>query len=53
MSCWPPGLSLPLTYYNVLGVLVGAFISSLVRGEFQLQTFESARDHARYFFGAI
>ncbi len=37
----------------VLGVLVGAFISSLVRGEFQLQTFESARDHARYFFGAI
>ena len=37
----------------ILGVLVGAFAMSLVRGEFQLQTFESATDHARYFLGAI
>jgi CHASE2 domain-containing sensor protein len=36
----------------VLGVLIGAFVSSIVRGEFQLQTFETARDHARYFLGA-
>jgi hypothetical protein len=36
----------------VLGVLIGAFVSSVVRGEFQLQTFETACDHARYFLGA-
>jgi uncharacterized membrane protein YedE/YeeE len=37
----------------ILGVLVGAFLSSMVRGEFQWQTFESATDHARYFVGAM
>jgi uncharacterized membrane protein YedE/YeeE len=37
----------------VLGVLIGAFISSVVRGEFKLQTFETACDHARYFLGAV
>jgi hypothetical protein len=37
----------------ILGVLIGAFVSSVVRGEFQLQTFETARDHARYFLGAV
>ena len=37
----------------ILGVLVGAFLSSIVRGEFQWQTFESAADHARYFLGAM
>ena len=37
----------------ILGVLLGAFVSSVVRGEFQWQTFESASDHARYFLGAI
>ena len=36
----------------VLGVLIGAFVSSIVRGEFQLQTFDTACDHARYFLGA-
>jgi hypothetical protein len=37
----------------VLGVLLGAFASSLMRGEFQWQTFESADDHVRYFLGSI
>lgn len=37
----------------ILGVLVGAFLSSMVRGEFQWQTFESVTDHLRYFMGAI
>ena len=37
----------------VLGVLIGAFVSSIVRGEFKLQTFETACDHARYFLGAV
>lgn len=37
----------------ILGVLVGAILSSMVRGEFQWQTFESATDHVRYFAGAI
>ena len=37
----------------ILGVLIGAFVSSIVRGEFQLQTFETTRDHARYFLGAV
>lgn len=37
----------------VLGVLIGAFISSILRGEFKLQTFETACDHARYFLGAV
>jgi uncharacterized membrane protein YedE/YeeE len=36
----------------ILGVLIGAFVSSIVRGEFQVQTFETACDHARYFLGA-
>ena len=36
----------------VLGVLLGSFVSSSVRGEFRLQSFESASDHARYFMGA-
>ena len=37
----------------ILGVLVGAFLSSMVRGEFQWHTFASASDHARYFIGAM
>ena len=37
----------------VLGVLLGSFVSSIVSGEFRLQSFESASDHARYFIGAI
>lgn len=37
----------------VLGVLLGSFVSSSVRGEFRLQSFESASDHARYFLGAV
>ncbi len=37
----------------VLGVLLGAFASSLMRGEFQWQTFESADVHVRYFLGSI
>ncbi|MDC3032438.1 YeeE/YedE family protein [Litorivicinus sp.] len=37
----------------VLGVLLGSFVSSKVRGEFRLQSFESASDHARYFLGAV
>ena len=37
----------------VLGVLIGAFGASLVRGECRLQTFETTADHARYFLGAI
>ncbi len=37
----------------VLGVLLGSFVSSIVRGEFRLQSFESAFDHARYFMGAV
>ena len=37
----------------VLGVLIGAFGASLVRGEFRVQTFETTADHARYFLGAI
>jgi len=37
----------------VLGVLLGSFVSSVVRGEFRLQSFESASDHARYFLGAV
>ena len=37
----------------VLGVLLGSFVSSIVRGEFRLQSFESASDHARYFLGAV
>jgi uncharacterized membrane protein YedE/YeeE len=37
----------------ILGVLIGAFVSSVVRGEFQLQTFDTACDHARYFLGAV
>ena len=37
----------------VLGVLIGSFVSSSVRGEFRLQSFESASDHARYFLGAV
>ena len=37
----------------ILGVLVGACLSSMVRGEFQWQTFASASDHARYFLGAM
>lgn len=36
----------------VLGVLIGAFVVSVIRGEFALQTFESAADHGRYFLGA-
>ena len=37
----------------VLGVLLGSFVSSISRGEFRLQSFESASDHARYFLGAV
>ena len=37
----------------VLGVLLGSFVSSIVSGEFRLQSFESASDHARYFMGAV
>ncbi|MEE2820713.1 MAG: YeeE/YedE family protein [Pseudomonadota bacterium] len=37
----------------VLGVLLGSFVSSIVSGEFRLQSFESASDHARHFIGAI
>lgn len=37
----------------VIGVLLGAFVMSMFRGEFQLQTFESAADHGRYFLGAV
>lgn len=37
----------------VLGVLLGSFVSSTVSGEFRLQSFESASDHARYFMGAV
>ncbi len=37
----------------VFGVLLGSFVSSGVRGEFRLQSFESASDHARYFLGAF
>ena len=35
------------------GVMLGAFISSMIRQEFQWQTFESAADHVRYFLGAV
>ena len=35
------------------GVVVGAFISSLVRQEFQWRSFESVADHVRYFLGAL
>ena len=37
----------------VLGVLLGSFVSSGVRGEFRLQSFDSASDHVRYFSGAV
>ena len=37
----------------VLGVLLGSFVSSGVRGEFRLQSFDSASDHVRYFLGAV
>ena len=37
----------------VLGVLLGSFVSSSLRGEFRLKSFESASDHARYFLGAV
>ncbi|MDC0379497.1 YeeE/YedE family protein [Litorivicinus sp.] len=47
------GLEPTLNVTLILGVLVGAFLSSMVRGEFQWQTFESAADHARYFLGAM
>lgn len=36
----------------VLGVLVGSALMAIVRGEWALQTFDSATDHARYFLGA-
>ncbi len=36
----------------VLGVLVGSALMAMVRGEWALQTFENAADHARYFLGA-
>jgi len=37
----------------IAGVILGAFVMSVLRGEFSLQTFESARDHGRYFIGAV
>lgn len=37
----------------VLGVLLGSFVSSSVRGEFRLQSFDSVSDHAWYFLGAV
>ena len=47
------GLEPTFNVMLILGVLVGAFLSSMVRGEFQWQTFASAGDHARYFIGAM
>ena len=37
----------------ILGVLLGSAVMAIVRGEWQLQTFETATDHARYFMGAL
>ena len=35
------------------GVMLGAFISSMVRQEFQWRSFESVADHVKYFLGAL
>ncbi|MCH1501011.1 MAG: YeeE/YedE family protein, partial [Litoricolaceae bacterium] len=47
------GLEPTFNVTQILGVLIGACLSSMVRGEFQRQTFASASDHARYFLGAM
>ena len=35
------------------GVMLGAFISSMVRQEFHWRSFESVADHVKYFLGAL
>lgn len=47
------GLEPSFNVTMILGVLIGAFVTSLLRREFVLQTFESATDHGRYFLGAL